>query len=274
MLKIGLAQMRAEEDWSDNLHRALALMDRGRAEGVEMIAFPEVGLTRFFPQYRADQRYFDWAELIPGPTTERLSEKARELEMVVVVSVYEFVPPGAYYDSAAVINADGSLLGVARMMHIAEEPNYNEKYYYWPGNTGYPVFQTAYADVGVAICYDCRFPEHMRALALGGAEIIFVPTAESGDRILETWTLENQASSLANNVFVAVANRVGTEDAMTFVGRSYVTSPFGEVLSMAGSREEELLTVEIDPGEVRRARQVIPYMRDRRPETYGVITRW
>lgn len=271
MLKIGLAQMRAEEDWEANLGRAMTLMEEGKGQGVQMICFPEVGLRRFFPQYRADRKYFEWAEPIPGPTTDKLSRKARELEMVVVVSVYEAGRPGAYYDSAAVIDADGSLLGVTRMMHIAEEPNYNEKFYYWPGDTGYPVYETAYADIGVAICYDCRFPEHMRALALGGAEVIFVPTAESGDRILETWTIENQASSLANNVFVAVANRVGKEDQMTFVGRSYVTNPFGKVLSMAGGEEEELLAVDVDLTEVREARQIIPYMRDRRPETYDVL---
>ena len=276
--KIALAQVsaanRADKNRprEKNIRNAFVLMEQAKREGASLICFPEMAFDRFFPRVRADKRYFALAEPIPGPMVERFQEKARALELVTVINMYERAAPGEYYDCSPVIDADGSLLEISRMMHIAELPNYNEKFYYWEGNTGFPVFNTGVAKIGIAICYDRHFPEQMRALTLGGAEVILVPTATSTPALREIWEIEMQAASATNQVFIAVVNRVGIEGEMAFFGRSFVTNPMGEVVARAKEGEEELLVAELDLSLIEQARQVLPFLRDRRPEVYGVLS--
>lgn len=270
--KIASAQVSATDSREENIRNAFVLMERARGEGASLICFPEMAFDPFFPRVRADKWYFALAESIPGPMVERFQEKARELELVTVINMYEHAGPGEYYDTSPVIGADGMLLGISRMMHIAELPNYNEKFYYWEGNTGFPVFNAGVAKVGIAICYDRHFPEQMRALTLGGAEVILVPTATSTPAFGEVWEIEMQATSVANQVFIAVANRVGVEGEIDFFGRSFVTNPMGEVVARAEEGKEALLIAELDLDLIEQARQVLPFLRDRRPEAYGALS--
>jgi N-carbamoylputrescine amidase len=271
-IKIALAQVSASDSREENIRNALVLMEQAKKEGASLICFPEMAFDPFFPLVRADKRYFALAEPIPGPMVERFQEKAKELELVTVINMYERAAPGEYYDCSPVINVDGSLMGISRMMHIAELPNYNEKFYYWEGNTGFPVFDTGVAKVGIAICYDRHFPEQMRALTLNGAEIILVPTATSTLALKHIWEMEMQAAAVANQVFVAVVNRVGIEGPVMFFGRSFVTNPTGEVVARAEDGKEELLVTELDLDLIEQARQVLPFLRDRRPEAYKTMS--
>lgn len=270
-MKVGCAQFRHEGDREASLEKAIDWMAQARGRGADLIVFPELALDFFFPQVRADERYFDWAEPIPGPTTERFQAAAAEHQLVTVTNVFERAAPGRYYDASPVIDADGTLLGASRMLHIAEEPGYNEKYYYWPGDTGWPVYETRVGRLGVAICYDRHYPEHFRALALAGAEIVVVPTATSMSEqaFREVWEIEIQASAVANQIFVAVANRAGIDGELRFFGESFVAAPDGRIVAKAGEDEEELLVVEIDLEEIERVRRHVPFLRDLRYELYG-----
>lgn len=270
-MKVGCAQFRHEGDREASLEKAIDWMGEARGRGAELIVFPELALDFFFPQVRADQRYFDWAEPIPGPTTERFQAAAAEHELVTVINVFERAAPGRYFDASPVIDADGTLLGTSRMLHIAEEPGYNEKYYYWPGDTGQPVYETRVGRLGVAICYDRHYPEHFRALALGGAEIVVVPTATSMSEqaFRDVWEIEIQASAVANQIFVAVANRAGIDGDLQFFGESFVAAPDGRIVTRACKDEEELLVAEIDLGEIERVRRHVPFLRDLRHDVYG-----
>ncbi len=271
-IKIALAQVSASESREENIRNALVLMEQAKKEDASLICFPEMAFDPFFPLVRADKRYFALAEPIPGPMVKRFQKKAKELELVTIINMYEHAGPGEYYDCSPVIGADGRLLGISRMMHIAELPNYNEKFYYWEGNTGFPVFDTGVAKVGIAICYDRHFPEQMRALTLNGAEIILVPTATSTSALEQIWEMEIQAAAVANQVFIAVVNRVGIEGKVMFFGRSFVTNPTGEVVARAEEGKEELLVTELDLDLIEQARQVLPFLRDRRPEAYGGLS--
>jgi beta-ureidopropionase len=271
-MKVACAQFRHEGDREASLGKAMEWMRRAADQGADLIVFPELAFDFFFPQVRADAQYFDWAEPIPGPTTERFQAAAAEHGMVTVINVFERAAPGRYYDASPVIDADGTLLGVSRMLHIAEEPGYNEKFYYWPGNSGWPVFETEVGRVGVAICYDRHYPEHFRRLALSGAELVAVPTATSMSEqaFKDVWEIEIQAAAVANQIFVAVANRAGLDRELQFFGESFVASPTGQVISRAASDEEELLITEIDLGAIEAARRHVPFLRDLRYDLYGL----
>lgn len=278
-MKLALGQISASESRQENLEKALRMMDQAANRGANVICFPEVGFDRFFPQNRAVSEYFDLAETIPGSQTKLLQKKSAELGMVTIFSLLEEGMKGEYYDSAACIDADGELLGTTRMNHTFEGENYNEKFYYAPGNTLYPVYKTKYGNIGIAVCQDSWFPEVMRALALRGAEVIVVPTAESGEDDSYDWyfdalsSIQGKSASIANGVFVGVANRTGREDNMRFFGSSYVTSPFGSIISKASRDEDEVLVTDIDLNQVREARRAFPLLRDRRPETYDILTK-
>ncbi len=271
IIKIALAQVSATDNREENLQKAFSLMEQAKDQDASIICFPEMAFDPFFPRVRTDKRYFDLAEPIPGPMVEKFQEKAKQLSLATVINMYELAAPGEYYDCSPVIDADGALLGISRMMHIAELPNYNEKFYYWEGNTGFPVFQAGGAKIGIAICYDRHFPEQMRALTLGGAEIILVPTATSTPALKHIWHVEMQAASIANQVFVALNNRAGTEGEMTFFGRSFVVNPRGEVIAQAKENEEDLLVVELDLSLIEQTRRDLPFLRDRRPDAYGPL---
>lgn len=269
-MKIVCAQFRHVGERGASVDRAVEWVERAAAEGGELIVFPEMAFDFFFPQVHADARYFDWGEPIPGRVTERFQEAAARHGIVTIINLFERAGPGRYYDASPVIDSDGTLLGVSRMIHIAEEPGYNEKYYYWPGDTGFPVYETRAGRIGVAICYDRHYPEHFRALALGGAELVVVPTATSTSEgaFREIWEIEIQAAAVANGIFVAVANRCGVDGELEFFGSSLVADPFGRILARAGT-SEEMLGVDLDLETIEYARRALPFLRDRRPDLYG-----
>lgn len=271
IVRVALAQTSAGTDISENLDKAESFMRKAANEGAQMICYPEMGFMRFFPQFRSDKKYFQFAETIPGPTVERFQKLAAELKMVAVLNIYEKSGRGEYYNTSPVIDADGTLLGKAQMIHIAEEPLFNEKYYYKPGATGFPVFDTMYGKIGIAICYDRHYPEQMRALTIKGAELIFTPQAGIKGNPIELYEAEMIGVSFSNQVYVVLVNRTGKEDEMDFMGGSFVTDPSGEMLSRAGTAKEELLIVDCDLDKIDEVRQDRPFLRDRRPELYGEL---
>ncbi|MFQ5744101.1 MAG: nitrilase-related carbon-nitrogen hydrolase [Acidobacteriota bacterium] len=272
ILRLGLAQVAAGEEISANVERGLQWVERAAEAGCTLCCFPEMAFHPFFPQHRAEPRYFSWAEPIPGPITEAFQELADRHGIVVVVNLFELAGPGRHYDASPVIDADGSLVGVSRMVHIAEEPGFNERYYYWPGDGGFAVHATAAGPLGLAICYDRHFPEQLRALTIGGAEIILSPFAGTTDDPFEGYETEMRGAAFSNGVYIACCNRVGKEPLLTFAGRSFAVDPAGEVIARAGE-EEELLVVEVDRRQVVESRQRRPFLRDRRPELYDVLSK-
>ena len=255
-----------------NLAKHLPLIEQAAKEGVQIICMQEIFTG---PYFCAEQttRWYDSTEKIPdGPTTKLMQEVAKRHNMVIVVPIYEEESPGVYYNTAAVIDADGTYLGKYRKNHIPHvAPGFWEKFYFKPGNLGYPVFKTAYADVGVYICYDRHFPEGARALGLNGAEIVFNPSATVAGLSEYLWKLEQPAHAVANAYFVGAINRVGHEqpwDIGEFYGQSYFCDPRGQVLATASRDKTELITAELDLDKVREVRNTWQFYRDRRPETY------
>jgi beta-ureidopropionase len=273
-LRVAMAQMAAGPEREENIGRALRLMTDASASltaGAQLIVFPEMSVDPFFPQYRADKRYFDWAGPVPGPLTDRFQDQAAALGLATVINVFERAAPGRYYDCSPVFGVDGAYLGKQRMTHIWEGPGYNERYYYWEGDSDYPVFDLGLACIGVAICYDRHYPEVMRALTLGGAEVIVVPTAMDTleARFADVWEIEMQAAAVANGVFVVVVNRAGVDGGLTFFGHSFAVDPYGHVVGRAPEGEPALSLVDLDLDLVEQARRDMPFLRDRRPEMYG-----
>lgn len=269
IIRIALAQVAPCEDREENLSAALGMVRDAAEAGARLVCFPEMSFDPFFPARPHRPEFFALAETVPGPVTARLSHAAREHEVVIVPNLYERAGPGRYYDCSPVIDADGRLLGKSRMIHIAEEPGFNERFYYWEGDTGFPVYDTAAGRVGIAICYDRHYPEHTRALAVGGAELILVPTACAADEDFPMYEVELQACSFQNQVFAAFVNRAGARDGVTWGGRSFVTGPAGRVRARAGPDKPELLLCDLDFTEIELVRRGRYYLRDRRPEVYG-----
>ncbi|HCA87124.1 MAG TPA: acyltransferase [Streptomyces sp.] len=245
------------------------------AQGARVICFQELFYGPFFCQVQ-DEEFYSWAEKVPdGPTVQRFSALARELGMVMVLPVYEEEQPGFLYNTAAVIDADGSYLGKYRKNHIPNLKGFWEKFYFRPGNLGYPVFDTAVGKVGVYICYDRHFPEGWRALGLNGAEIVFNPSATHRGLSRYLWELEQPAAAVANAYFVGAINRVGVEEYgdNDFYGTSYFAGPEGRAVGgTAGDSDPELVVRDLDLGEIRRIRNRWAFYRDRRPESYGELT--
>ena len=267
--KIALIQQHAGPDRGQNMARGLAATRRAAAEGAQLVAFAELAFDLFHPQQPATPETLALAETVPGPTTEAFAALARELGVVVVLNVFE--RDGARtYDSSPVIDADGRLLGVSRMVHITEYACFHEQGYYAPGDRGAPVFDTVVGRIGVAICYDRHFPEQMRALALAGAQLVVVPQAGAvGEWPDGLYEAEMQVAAFQNGYFTALCNRVGREAELDFAGESFVCSPSGEVLARAGQGTDEVLWCELDLDQVdaSHARQL--FLRHRRPELYG-----
>ena len=253
------------------------LIAEAAAQGVQILCMQEIFTG---PYFCAEQtpRWYEATERIPdGPTTRRMQELARQHEMVLIVPLYEEDSPGVYYNTAAVIDADGSYLGKYRKNHIPHcAPGFWEKFYFRPGNLGYPVFETRYAKVGVYICYDRHFPEGARELGLNGAEIVFNPSATVAGLSEYLWKLEQPAHAVANAYFVGAINRVGTEAPWNigeFYGQSYFCDPRGQMLAVGSRDQTELVTAELDLDLIREVRNVWQFYRDRRPETYTGIPR-
>ena len=256
-----------------NIARHIPLIEKAASEGVQIVCMQEIFTG---PYFCAEQttRWYESTEQIPdGPTTKLMQELARRYNMVIIVPIYEEDSPGVYYNTAAVIDADGTYLGKYRKNHIPHcAPGFWEKFYFKPGNLGYPVFKTQYADVGVYICYDRHFPEGARELGLNGAEIVFNPSATVAGLSEYLWKLEQPAHAVANAYFVGAINRVGHEqpwDIGEFYGQSYFCDPRGRFLASGSRDQTELVTAELDLDEIREVRNVWQFYRDRRPETYG-----
>ncbi|MGG1662147.1 nitrilase-related carbon-nitrogen hydrolase [Brevibacillus sp. NRS-1366] len=280
--KIALGQLSALPSMSDNLKKAAAQIDEAAEKGAKLILFPEIGFELFFPKHPHDVSKFQSSESIPGPISEFLCQKAKEKNIVIVASYMEEGFLGEYYDSAVCIDADGTLLGTTRMVHTFENKGFNEKFYYGPGNTIYPVYETAAGNIGIAICYDAWFPEVTRSLALRGADLILVPTVEMyidglpptdhiGGTIFEALCTMQKANAIHNGVWVAFCNRVGIEDDMHYMGSSLVIDPWGHIQEMANAETDEVLIAEIDLEQNRKVRQIWPMLRDRRVDTYELL---
>ena len=256
-------------DLKDNLTRGLAALEQAARQGAELVAYAELAFEPFYPQQLADPDYLSKAEPVPGPVTEAFAARARELGVVVVLNLFERQGDKAF-DSSPVIDADGTLLGRTRMVHITDYEGFHEQGYYAPGDTGAPVFDTAVGRVGVAICYDRHYPEYMRALALGGADLVVVPQAGAvGEWPEGLYEAEMRVAAFHNGYFIALCNRVGAEERLTFAGESFVCGPDGVVLSRAPGQEDHLLLTDLDLEQLGacHARQL--FLRDRRPELYG-----
>jgi len=258
-----------------NIAKHLTMIEDAARQGVQILCFQEIFTG---PYFCAEQnpRWYDSVEKIPdGPTTKLMQEIAKRHRMVIVVPIYEEETTGVYYNTAAVIDADGTYLGKYRKNHIPQvAPGFWEKYYFRPGNLGYPVFKTQYADVGVYICYDRHFPEGARELGLNGAEIVFNPSATVAGLSEYLWKLEQPAHAVANAFFVGAINRVGYEDPWRigeFYGQSYFCDPRGQFVAQAKRDRDELVVAELDLDKIREVRNVWQFYRDRRPETYGGI---
>ena len=279
----GLIQMGlkgASEQSPDEIRRAmieahLPLIDQAGKQGVQVLCFQEVFTQPYFCPSQ-DAKWYAAAEAIPeGPTVKLMQEYAKQHNMVIVVPIYEEEMPGVYYNAAAVIDADGSYLGKYRKTHIPQIAGFWEKFFFKPGTSGWPVFETAYCKLGVYICYDRHFPEGWRALALAGAEYIVNPSDTVAGLSEHLWKLEQPASAVANGLFIGAINRVGREapwDIGEFYGQSYFVNPRGEIEAMASRDKDELLVHEMDLGMVREVRNTWQFFRDRRPASYGPLT--
>ncbi len=283
IVKGGLIQMglKASTDLSPEQVRDamveahIPLIEEAGAKGVQVLCLQEVFSQPYFCPSQ-DVKWYAATESIPdGPTTKLMQEYAKKFSMVIVVPIYEQDITGVYYNTAAVIDADGSYLGKFRKIHIPQVAGFYEKFFFKPGNLGYPVFDTAYCKLGVYICYDRHFPEGWRALALNGAEYIVNPSATVAGLSQYLWKLEQPASAVANGCYIGAVNRVGTEEPWNigkFYGSSYIVNPRGEFLCEASEDKDELVTAEMDMEMVREVRNLWQFFRDRRPETYGDLT--
>ena len=281
--RVGLVQMACSENPEDNLSRADQKIREAAGSGAQIVCLQELFRSQYFCR-EEDARLFDLAEAIPGPSTERLSATARECGVVVIASLFERRAAGLYHNTAAVIDADGSLLGLYRKMHIPDDPLYFEKFYFTPGDLGFRNFDTRFGRIATLVCWDQWYPEAARLAALGGANILFYPTAigwhrsekaEFGPAQHDAWRTIQRSHAIANGIYVAAVNRVGFEGppdhGLEFWGGSFVADPFGRVLAEASHDGEEILIVECDPRHIEEVRRNWPFLRDRRIDAYGPI---
>lgn len=293
MVKVGLTQFACVEDPAVNRAKQMELIERAAAQGAQVICTQELFTSLYFCQGE-DHRFFDYAEPIPGPSAEAMQKLAAKHGVVIVGSLFERRAQGLYHNTAVVIDADGSLMGVYRKMHIPDDPHYYEKFYFTPGDTGFRVWDTRFGKIGVLVCWDQWFPEGARLTALQGAQILFYPTAigwhpgekaEYGQAQHESWEIMQRSHGIANGCFVAAANRIGhekvldpdgkpySEAGIEFWGQSFVAAPDGRVLQRAPVDREEVMVVPCDLARVEFSRTHWPFLRDRRIDAYEPITR-
>jgi len=268
-MRIALVQQHATADRKNNLARGLAALEEAAKNGADLVCFAELAFEPFYPQRPTAEDPKDLAQEVPGPVTESVAQKAADLGVVVVLNLYE--RDGDHcFDCSPVIDADGSLLGRTRMVHITDYPCFHEQGYYAPGNTGAPVFETRVGTLGVSICYDRHYPEYMRALALAGAELVVVPQAGAvGEWPEGLYEAELRVAAFQNGYFTALCNRVGAEECLDFAGESFVCGPDGRVLARAPQGEDHILFADIDLAEVAESHARKLFLRDRRPELYA-----
>ena len=286
VVQLGLLQVRCSPEPAANLKKVLALAERAARRGAQIICTPELFRSQYFCQ---SENYdnFKLAEPIPGPTTEAFQKLARKHKVVIIASIFEKRAAGVYHNSAAIIDADGTLLGIYRKMHIPDDPLYYEKFYFTPGDLGFRAWKTKHGKIGVLICWDQWYPEGARLTALKGADILFYPTAigwhpkekaKLGADQHNAWELIQRSHAVANGCYVAVTNRTGLEKpaggpGLEFWGQSFVAGTSGEILAKAGADEEELLLAPVDLGQVDVTRTHWPFLRDRRIDAYGDLTK-
>lgn len=275
--RIALVQQSSSPDAELALRRAGDAVRSAADRGADLVCLPELFRTRYFPQTQ-DSQNFDLAEPVPGPTTEYLQKLAADLRVVVIAPVFERRAAGVYHNTACVIDADGSLCGHYRKMHIPDDPLFYEKFYFAPGDTGFRSFDTAAGRVAVLICWDQWFPEAARLVALDGAEILLYPTAigwlrdeEEREREIQrdAWVTVQRAHAIANGLFVAAVNRVGREGDLVFWGSSFACDPYGEILAQSPSDAEDLLVVDCALPRIEQKRRDWPFLRDRRVDAYA-----
>jgi N-carbamoylputrescine amidase len=284
---IGLIQMMCSPDPQENLRRAESRVEAAAGEGAEVICLPELFRSQYFCQLE-DAALFDLAEPVPGPSTQALARIAKAKQVAVIAPIFERRAAGVYHNSAAIIGADGEVAGIYRKMHVPDDPAYYEKFYFTPGDLGFPAFDTRVGRLATLICWDQWYPEGARLAALQGAMVLFYPTAigwhphekaQHGDAQRDAWRTIQRSHAIANGVYVAAVNRVGTEkptgaqgEGLEFWGTSFVADPFGVVLKEASTDQEELLLAEINLDRVEEVRRNWPFFRDRRIDAYAGIT--
>lgn len=284
-ISLGLIQTACSADPEENLKKTLRRAREAAERGANIICTQELFRSQYFCQ-EEDHKYFGLAEAIPGPTTKLFQKFARQHGVVVIASLFEKRAAGLYHNTAAIIDADGEMLGIYRKMHIPDDPLYYEKFYFTPGDLGFKAWQTRFGRIGVLICWDQWYPEGARLTAMQGAEILFYPTAigwhpgekaEYGERQHLAWETIQRGHAIANGCYVAVPNRIGHEkivgDGIEFWGQSFVAGTSGEILAKASSDREEILIVPVDLSKVDTTRTHWPFLRDRRIDAYGDITR-
>ena len=285
-VKLGLVQMRCVADPTTNVAKAIERIHAAADQGAQIICLQELFTSQYFCQIE-DHKYFELAEEIPGPTTDKLGEVAKRRGVVIVASMFEKRAAGVYHNTAAIIDADGRYLGKYRKMHIPDDPLFYEKFYFTPGDLGFLAWPTKYARIGVCVCWDQWYPEAARLTALRGAQILFYPTAigwhpsekaEFGQRQHNSWETIQRSHAIANGCYVAVPNRVGHEapnggDGIEFWGQSFVADPSGQIVAKASVGEEEILVTEVDLDALDTQRTHWPFFRDRRIDAYGEMTK-
>lgn len=278
---LGLVQMSCSEQPEENLAKAVERIQEAARRGSQIVCLQELFRSRYFCQSE-DTACFRLAEPIPGPTTEALSRVAADHEIVLIASLFEQRAEGLFHNTSVVFDADGSLVGKYRKMHIPDDPLYYEKFYFTPGDLGFQSFQTRYARIGVLVCWDQWFPEGARLTALSGAQILFYPTAigwhvaevsEERQAQHQAWELIQRSHAIANGVYVAAVNRVGREGGLQFWGASFVSDPFGRLLERASHDREETLVISCDLTRLDTVRQNWPFLRDRRIDAYGNLSK-
>jgi N-carbamoylputrescine amidase len=286
LMKIGLIQMACSADSEENLEQAVGKVEEAVKGGAQIIVLPELFRSHYFCQ-QEDAAIFDLAESIPGLSTEVLSRVAKTHGVTILVSVFERRTAGVYHNSLAILDERGEIAGLYRKMHVPDDPSYYEKFYFTPGDRGFQAVKTPHATVGPLICWDQWYPEASRITTLQGAEILFYPTAigwhpkeksEEGQAQREAWMTIQRSHAIANGVFVVAVNRVGHEapaggDGLEFWGSSFVCDPFGVVLAQASADQEETLVVDVDLKRIEEVRRNWPFLRDRRIDAYGGITK-
>jgi N-carbamoylputrescine amidase len=293
IVRVGLTQMACVADPAKNLANQLRLVKTAAAEGANIVCTQEMFRSQYFCQVE-DHRFFKLAESIPGPSTDALGKLARKHRIVIIASLFERRAAGVYHNTAAVIDTDGSILGIYRKMHIPDDPLYYEKFYFTPGDTGFRCFQTKYGRIGVLICWDQWFPEGARLTALQGAQFLFYPTAigwhpsekaEYGPAQHESWELIQRSHAVANGCYVCSPNRTGvekilgadgkpvSEDGIEFWGQSFVAAPNGQIIAKAPVAKEAVLIADCDLEKVEFSRTHWPFLRDRRIDAYGDMTK-
>ena len=281
-VRVGLIQLTAEDTPAANVRKTLPRIEEAAAKGAKIIGLQEMFTTKYFC-ITQDPKHFDLAEPIEtGPSVTELAKAAKRLGVVIVAPLFEARGSEVYHNTAAVIDADGTVLGKYRKMHIPQDPGFEEKFYFTPGDLGFRTWKTAHGDIGVLICWDQWYPEAARLTALGGAQILFYPTAIGwlpeekaalGHAQHNAWETVQRGHGVANGCYVAATNRVGTEGRTQFWGQSFVSDPYGEIVARASVEKEEILLADCDLVKQREFRRIWPFFRDRRIDAYGDLTR-